>query len=75
MKTISFDKYEAVIYERENLNNYPNHKFAVKYIRKTPKAKYLAEKIINHYVYKSEAEALQSAGNIVTGKQIGRAHV
>lgn len=62
MKTISFDKYEAVIYERENLNNYPNHKSAVKYIRKTPKAKYLAEKIINHYVYKSEAEALQSAG-------------
>lgn len=63
IKTIEYDNYYASAYRRLNLNKYSNHPFAVRFVKRTPKAKHTPEKTIKHYVYKSIEEAETAAKN------------
>ena len=60
-KTQKIGKFTIIAGEREYLNSYPNFKYFVRVIQATPKAKYLNEKTLNHYVYMTEEEANNSA--------------
>lgn len=69
IKTLQAGKYTAIVYERMHKANYPNHTHAVQYKMETPKARVLKDKMINHFVYKSEQEAIDAATKWITNIQ------
>jgi hypothetical protein len=60
-KTLTIGKYEFHIKEREDIKTYPNHKYQVIHIQRTPKAKYSKHKVLSNYVYKTLEEATERA--------------
>ena len=53
IETVKLEKYNFVIYTRDQIRNYPNHPYAVEYSKDTPKGKWNKKKVIENFVFSS----------------------
>jgi len=61
METIDLAGYRIELIKRDSPKKYAGYIYAVKTVKKTPKGKYLKEKTISHFIYKSYEEASSAA--------------